>query len=61
MFDMLPEAYDFPALVRQLGPLRPASLDELTSNFGLPRFLLDNAGLMPYLLPGGCKREMRLS
>lgn len=61
VFDMLPEAYDFPALVRQLGPIRPASLDELTSSFGLPQFLLDNAGLMPYLLPGGCKREMRPS
>lgn len=52
VFDMLPEAYDFSSLIKQIGPVPKAS-----STAGLPRYLLEHPDRFSYLLPGGCKRR----
>lgn len=49
---MLPEAYDYNSLLKQLGPIPAAHETD-----GLPAYLLENSQKFGYLLPGGCRRE----
>ncbi|KAF9268684.1 glycosyltransferase family 17 protein [Marasmius fiardii PR-910] len=51
IFGMLPEAYTYLDLFKQLY-LRPQ-----TTMVGVPRFLIENAERFKFLLPGGCRRE----
>jgi beta-1,4-mannosyl-glycoprotein beta-1,4-N-acetylglucosaminyltransferase len=51
IFGMLPEAYKWVDLFRQM------NLEPMTSAVGLPRYLIENASRFKFLLPGGCVRS----
>ncbi|CAH9107451.1 unnamed protein product [Cuscuta epithymum] len=52
LFDMLPEEYTFKEIIAKMGPI-PHSY----SAVHLPSYLLENADMYKFLLPGNCLRE----
>jgi len=54
LFDMLPEAYSFKELIKNMGSIPPSA-----SAVHLPAYLIDNADKYRFLLPGGCVRDSR--
>ncbi|KAF8907981.1 glycosyltransferase family 17 protein [Mucidula mucida] len=53
IFGMLPEAYSYRDLINQM------HLEPLKSAVGLPRYLIDHAEDLKFLLPGGCRRSQQ--
>ncbi|XP_031106990.1 beta-1,4-mannosyl-glycoprotein 4-beta-N-acetylglucosaminyltransferase [Ipomoea triloba] len=51
LFDMLPEEYTFKELIKKMGSVPPSA-----SAVHLPAYLIENAEIFRFLLPGGCMR-----
>nr|XP_043620947.1 beta-1,4-mannosyl-glycoprotein 4-beta-N-acetylglucosaminyltransferase-like [Erigeron canadensis]XP_043620948.1 beta-1,4-mannosyl-glycoprotein 4-beta-N-acetylglucosaminyltransferase-like [Erigeron canadensis] len=53
LYDMLPEEYSFKNLIGKMG-----SVPRSASAVHLPAFLIENAVMFKFLLPGGCQRSL---